>query len=82
MAAGQQTGVNHEDGMNIGKAATSKLAFYGVTPVVQPSSAAQATISGFTSASFATSAGFAAVIALVENMRQSLLALGLIKGGA
>jgi hypothetical protein len=83
MAAGQQAGVNHEDGINIGPAvATQKAAFWGVTPIVQPASAVQINISGFTSASFATSAGFAAMIALLSNMRDSLVALGLIKGGA
>jgi hypothetical protein len=70
------------DGTSLGSSSSEKISFYGVTPVVQPASAVQASVSGFTSASFATSAGFAAMIAMIENMRASLVALGLLKGGA
>ena len=32
------------DGFNVGQSATSKVGYYGVTPVVQPSSASQAAV--------------------------------------
>ena len=43
MAAAHQIGVNHEDGMNIGASATSKLGFFGTAPVVQQTNVADAT---------------------------------------
>lgn len=70
----------------MGASASSLQSFYGVTPVVQPSSAAQAaltlttaTTSGF---GFSTATAFNAFIAQLENIRASLVLLGLLKGSA
>lgn len=69
-----------------GTTAASLIAFYGVTPIVQPANAAQAaltlttaTTSGF---GFSTATAFNAFSAQLENIRASLVALGLLKGSA
>ena len=66
----------------VGTSATSLIAFYGVTPIVQPTSAAQAALTAVTAGSvgFNTTAGFSAFVAQVENIRASLVLLGLLKG--
>jgi hypothetical protein len=56
MAAAQQTGINHEDGMNIGKASTSLVGFHGVTPVDQ--AAAITSVSTSAAVSICGSFGF------------------------
>jgi hypothetical protein len=64
----------------------SKAGFFGVTPVVRPASAAQAALTAVTAVSgafgFATSAALTAFVAQVENIRASLVLLGLLKGAA
>lgn len=64
----------------------SKAGFFGVTPVVQPANAAQAAITLVTAATggygFTTVTGFNAFTAQVENIRASLVTLGLLKGSA
>ena len=62
------------DGTSFGQSTSDKISFYGVTAVVQPSSADQAAIT----AGATTTACNTAVI----ELRRSLVALGLIKGGA
>lgn len=62
---------NTAAGYKIGTAATQKVGFFGATPVVQPSGAAQAA---------ATDA--ATVITLANAMRTALVNLGIIKGAA
>lgn len=73
-----------DDGCQIGGAATDKVAFYGITPAVQPTNSAQAALTLTTATSggfgFSTSAGFNAFVAQLENIRASLVTLGLIKG--
>lgn len=68
----------------LGTTASSLIAFYGVTPIVQPTNAAQAALTLTTSLQsgfgFTTSAGFNAFIAQLENIRASLVLLGLLKG--
>jgi hypothetical protein len=71
-------------GAMLGSAATEKVGFWGITPITQPTSSAQAaltlttaTTSGF---GFSTSAGFNAFIAQLENIRASLVLMGLLKG--
>jgi hypothetical protein len=70
----------------MGTSATSLISFYGVTPIVQPSSSAQAALTLTTSLQsgfgFTTSAGFNAFIAQLENIRASLVLLGLLKGSS
>ena len=64
----------------------SKAGFFGVTPVVQPANAAQAALtlntaltSGF---GFTSATAFNAALAQIENIRASLVTLGLLKGSA
>ena len=74
--------------ISIGAATTSLISFYGVTPIVQPSSAAQAALTlttvlqGASAYGFTTNTGLTAFLAQVENIRASLVLLGLLKGSA
>jgi len=67
-----------------GASASSTVGFYGVTPVTQPTNAAQAALTLTTATAtgygFSTSTGFNALIAQIENIRASLVLLGLLKG--
>lgn len=70
-----------------GASATSTVGFYGVTPTAQPANAAQAalTLTTATQASaygFSTATAFNAFTAQLENIRASLVLLGLLKGSA
>jgi hypothetical protein len=58
--------------------------FFGVAQVARPASAVQAALTAVTAGSigFATTAGFSAFIAQAENIRASLVLLGLLKGSA
>lgn len=64
----------------------STIGFYGVSAVTQPAAAAQAALTAVTALSggigFQTTAGFSAFIAQLENIRASLVLLGLLKGSA
>jgi hypothetical protein len=64
----------------------SKAGFFGITPTTQPASATQAALTLTTATSggfgFATSAAFNAFSAQLENIRASLVLLGLLKGAA
>ncbi|MFZ5989429.1 MAG: hypothetical protein ACOYWZ_20225 [Bacillota bacterium] len=74
------------DGTVLGQSTTEKISFYGVTPIVQRSGAAQGTFTTtMTSTSpwgFATSTAADAAVALLTEIRAALVALGLIKGSA
>lgn len=61
-------------GTKIGTATTQKLAFYNSTPIVQRSGAAQNTL--------ATNASLGQAVSLINELRLSLVNLGLIKGVA
>lgn len=71
-----------------GASATSTVGFYGATPIVQPANAAQAAVTlttvlqGASAYGFTTNTGLTAFIAQVENIRASLVLLGLLKGSA
>lgn len=69
-----------------GATATSYVGFYGVGPVQQPANAAQAALTlttGLTGGvGFTTTTAFTAFIAQLENIRASLVLLGLLKGSA
>lgn len=74
-------------GMQIGTATSQKLAFYGSTPIIQRSGAAEAAV--ITTAStqttpfgYATQAQADAIITLINEMRTTLVNLGLFKGSA
>jgi hypothetical protein len=74
------------DGIQLAGSGDDKLGFYGVTPVVQPTGAAQAALTLTTATSggfgFSTATAFDAAVAQLEEIRASLVALGLIKGSA
>lgn len=75
----EQVHSNAPDGAQMGKSATEKNAFYGTTPIVQRSGAAQATsLVGTASSTDVTSDLKAAVIEIMNT----LAALGLWKGSA
>jgi hypothetical protein len=78
MPAAQQLGVNHEDGMNIGAAATSKVGFYGTTPATQRAAALQ---SG-SGVSVASASYGATQAAWAVEVTATLTGLGLWKGAA
>ena len=64
----------------------SYISFYGVTPVTQPASSAQAALTLTTASTggyaFSTATAFNAFTAQLESIRASLVLLGLIKGSA
>jgi len=63
------------DGTTLGQAAADLIAFYGTTPVSQRASSVQATV--------ASSGSFGATqAALLNEIRDTLVALGLMKGAA
>jgi UDP-N-acetyl-D-mannosaminuronic acid transferase (WecB/TagA/CpsF family) len=76
-----------DDGYIVGKAATDTVGFYGTTPIVQRTGAAQAAVvtTGTTSSSpfgFTSAAQGDAIIALVNELRAAMVAVGLISGAA
>jgi hypothetical protein len=73
-------------GVKIGTADTQKLGFFDATPIVQPAGAAQAAVAT-TGATDVTPFGYTeaqanAIVALVNEMRSTLVNLGLMKGAA
>ncbi len=72
------------DGLSFTSGSTA--GFFGVAQTTQPANAAQATLALTTATaggySFTTSTAFTAFIAQLENIRASLVLLGLLKGGA
>lgn len=79
MAATYVVGNNNPSGSTFGAATTDYISFYGVTPIVQRSGAAQATSLVGTASS--TDIDTATKAALIEVM-DTLKALGLWKGSA
>lgn len=86
MATYERLDYGSDDGCQIGGAATDLIGFYGVTPVVQPSGSAQAALTLTTALSsgygFTTATAFNAFTAQLEEIRASLVDLGLLKGSA
>jgi len=78
--------LNTATGTKIGTATTQKLGFYNATPVIQPSSVNQAAVTNTPSPSAGgfgyTSAQATAIITLVNEIRTTLVNLGLMKGSA
>lgn len=73
------------DGAIFGRASTEKIGFYGTTPVVQPSSASQAAVTGTVTTTATTTAlatDVAALIVLANQLRSELVTLGILKGSA
>jgi hypothetical protein len=73
-------------GTQIATAITQKIAFYGKTPIVQRSGSAQAAApaggTGATAGAYDTATHRNTMITLVNEMRDTLIALGLFKGSA
>lgn len=69
-----------------GPTASEKLGFYNATPIAQRSGASQAAApaggTGTAAGGYDTAANRDAMIALVNEMRATLVALGLMKGSA
>lgn len=84
------------DGYVHGQSATDKISFYGATPVVQPTNAAQAAITDTSGGAASATTGLQALTstynstiianaistnaALINQVRSALVSLGLIKG--
>ena len=86
MATYEAVTYNSPDGAKVGKTSAELIGFWGVTPVVQPTSASQAavttevaqTISG---SNFGyTSAQANGIITLLNRLRADLVTVGIIKG--
>lgn len=73
----ENIGDGNSDGTNVIQSG-EKGAFYGSTPVVQPSGAAQDALA----ASSSDAAAIGELITLVTELRSSLVTLGLIKGAS
>lgn len=78
--------VGYGDDVVIGQSVTDKLGFYGNTTVVQSSGADQAAApaggTGATAGAYDTANNRDAMIALVNEIRTTLVNLGLMKGSA
>jgi hypothetical protein len=80
----EQVTYNSPSGAMVGKSATEKVGFWGITPVVQPTNAAQAALTLTTALTggqgFTTATAFNAFTAQLENIRASLVLCGILKG--
>lgn len=77
----QQLYDSNPDGATFGSSTTEKLSFYGVTTVVQPSSASQDVVSGSATASTTVlREQLDETIVLVNQLRKDLVEIGIIKG--
>lgn len=97
-AAAKVVGDGRSDGALIGQAATSLVGFWGTTPVVQPSGAAQAAITDGSTGTANAATGvaaltgtynstllinaFATIVAQTNAIRSALVTAGIIKGAA
>lgn len=86
------------DGTVLGQAATSYVGFYGATPVVRPSAAAQAAITDGSTGTANSATGVAAltatynstllinaiatIVAQTNAIRSALVSVGIMKGSA
>ncbi len=70
----------------LGTTSAATIGFFGITSATQPANAAQAALTAVTGSTggigFTTTTGFSAFIAQLENIRASLVLLGLLKGSA
>jgi len=73
MASYEQVDYGSPDGALIGKTSTSKIGFYGATPVVQ-----RATGTTHTTTNVVTSASFGTLqVAQIQEIQNTLIALGI-----
>lgn len=74
------------DGVMIGNSATDLVGFFGTTPADQRASAAQAALTLTTATSggygFSTATAFSSFTSQLEEIRATLVELGLMKGSA
>jgi hypothetical protein len=75
----ENIGYGSPDGATVGKDTSQKVSFYGVTPIVQRSGAAQAT--SLLSTASSTAIDTATKAAIIEIMN-TLAAIGIWKGAA
>ena len=73
----QYLGNDNNDGAVLGRAITTKIGFYGTTPIAQRASSNQATSNIAVSASFGVSQ-----LAVIQEIMNTMIALGLYKGAA
>lgn len=75
------------EGHSLGQSTDDLISFYGVTPVAQQAGSAQAAVTTTAATSttpfgYATAAQADGVVSLLNEIRQSLVDIGLIKGAA
>lgn len=70
-------GLGEDDGTVLGRSTSNKISFYGVTPIAQRASSSQVTTNIAVSASFG-----ATQLAVIQEIMNTLTALGLWKGSA
>lgn len=75
----EQVTYNSPDGAMVGASASEKVSFFGTTPITQRAGTAQATTIWGTSA---TTSLDTARVAVINEICNTLAALGLWKGGA
>lgn len=96
MATIKQLADGGPDGTQLGQSATDKVGFYGTTPVVQPTAAAQAAVTDSSGGAAAPTNGVAAltstynstilgnaiatILAQTNAMRTALVNTGIMKG--
>lgn len=61
-------------GYDVGQSATDLVGFYGVTPVVQPTSASQAIVTGVTDASGGAAAATNGILTITGTYNSTILA--------
>jgi len=68
----------------LGESTSDPVGFYGTSGIAQRSGASQSALTAVTAGAvgFATTAGFSAFVAQLEEIRATLVALGLMKGSA
>jgi hydrogenase maturation factor HypE len=85
-STGAFTTLSASGNVTLGDAVTDTIGFYGVTAIAQRAASTQGALTLTTSTSsgfsFTTSAAFSAGWAQVEEIRATLVALGLMKGAA
>ena len=85
MATYNYIGDGNPDGSILGSSSTEKVGFWGVTPVVQPTSASQAAVSTAAATSGSAIYGFTSaqangIVTLLNQLRADLVTAGIIKG--
>ena len=85
MATYEAVSYNSPDGAKIGKTSAELLGFWGVTPVVQQTSASQAAVATDAATTGAATYGFTSaqangIVVLLNRLRLDLVTTGIILG--